>query len=52
MSVTIDDLQVQTQPSAAPSGEPAAGSGQQQQKPDFKAELEKLHVRELRLRAD
>jgi hypothetical protein len=51
MSVTIDDLQVQTQPAGAPSSEPAAGSGQQQ-KPDIKAELEKLRERQLRLRAD
>jgi hypothetical protein len=52
MAVTIDDLEVQTQPSAAPSNAPAAGAAQQQPKQDIKAELEKLRERELRLRAD
>ncbi len=51
MSVTIDDLEVETQPSAAPPNAPAAGAAQQP-KLDVKAELDKLRERELRLRAD
>lgn len=51
MSATIDHLEVETQPSAAPSNAPAAAAGQQQ-KVDVKAELDKLRERELRLRAD
>jgi hypothetical protein len=51
MSVTIDDLDVQTQPSAAPSNAPAA-SAAPRPKQDIKAELEKLRERELRLKAD
>ena len=52
MAVTIDDLDVQTQPSGAPSTAPAGSGAQQQPKQDIRAELEKLRERELRLRAD
>ncbi len=44
MSVTSTTCRCKRRPSAAPPGEPAAGAGQQQQKPDIKAEMEKLHA--------
>ena len=54
MAVTIDDLQVETQPPARPAGASPSQSGSPspQAKPDFKAEMERLRERELRLRAD
>jgi hypothetical protein len=51
MAVNIDELQVETQAPAAPSGAAAAGATPQP-KSDLKAEIERLHVRELRVRAD
>lgn len=51
MSVTVDELQVETQAPAAPPSAPAAGAPKQPQL-DIKAEMERLHERELRLQAD
>jgi hypothetical protein len=51
MAVNIDELQVETQAPAAPSGAPAAGATPQP-KLDLKAELQRLCERELRVRAD
>ncbi|HEX3876784.1 MAG TPA: hypothetical protein VHW24_07360 [Bryobacteraceae bacterium] len=53
MAVIIDDLEVET---AEPAAAPAAGASNQRPsqppKVDFKAEMERLRERELRLRAD
>jgi hypothetical protein len=51
MAVSIDELQVQTEPAAPPS-EPAGKSAAQSPQLDFKAEIEKHRERELRLQAD
>ncbi len=51
MSVTIDDMQVETQAPAAASGGQNAGAAPQPEM-NFHAELEKLHERKLRLQAD
>lgn len=51
MAVNIDELEVQTEPSApAPQAAPQAAAAQPQL--DFTAEMEKFRERELRLRAD
>ena len=54
MAVTIDDLQVETQPAARPAGAGSApgGSAPPPPKTDFQAEMERLREREMRLRAD
>jgi hypothetical protein len=54
MAVSIDELQVETQGPAAHSGAPATGAAKQQpqQKPDMKAEMDRLRERDLRLKAD
>ncbi len=53
--VTIDDLQVETQPASDPSGATAPGAAPAKSaapKIDFRAEMERYRERELRLRAD
>lgn len=55
MAVTIDELQVETQPATppgAPAGAAPAKGGSSQGKQDLHAEIEKMRERELRLRAD
>jgi hypothetical protein len=56
MPVSIDELQVETQAPAPQAGGAAAGAGKEHSKPDIKteikAEMDRLHERELRLRAD
>lgn len=56
MSVTIDELNMETQAPATPQGAASGGAAKQQPQPDIQAairtETERLHERELRLRAD
>ena len=55
MAVTIDELQVETQPSSGQpshSAPPAAPAKSAQSKTDFRTEMERYRERELRLRAD
>ena len=51
MAVTVDELHVETQAPAAPPSAPSGGAPKQPQL-DIKAEMERLHERELRLQAD
>ena len=52
MAVTIEDLQVETAPATPSPAQSAGGGGQQQSKPDIKAEIERCRERDLRLKAD
>jgi hypothetical protein len=51
MSVTIDELQMETQPAPVASGG-ASGAAAPKPKRDLKSELDMLRERELRLKAD
>jgi hypothetical protein len=51
MSVSIDEMQVETQAPAAASGGQNAGAAPQPET-NLEAELERLHERKLRLQAD
>jgi len=51
MAVNIDDLEVQTQPTVPPATTSQAPPAKRPEL-DFRAEMDKLHERELRLQAD